>query len=66
MPKCKHYKKMKTKGYNRCLRDNSIRSCDGLYCPYRKTWYESFVDWFNNRISGFTYWLEGVISGRGK
>lgn len=54
MSKCKHYRKMKTKGYNRCLRDNSIRgNCNENYCPYRKTWFESFIEW-----------LEGVISGR--
>ena len=43
MPKCRYYKKMKTKGYFRCLRDNSIRrrkenawSYLPCKCPYLK------------------------------
>lgn len=67
MSKCKHYRKMKTKVYNRCLRDNSIRgNCNGCYCPFRKTWFESFAEWISGKVSDFTYWLEGFISGRRK
>lgn len=63
---CKYYKKMRRKDYNRCIRDNSIRR-KVCRCPYYKQSLRSKVKgWFEDRIYEFTYWLEGVISGRSK
>ena len=46
MKKCKFYKKMRTKGYNRCIRDNSIRKGCGSYCPfYEWSLWNKFIDW---------------------
>lgn len=49
MPKhCKYYKKMRTKGHNKCLRDGSIRhgSCT---CPYYvKSIFGKIIDWLFN------------------
>ena len=46
MNKCKFYKKMRKKGYNRCIRDNSIRKGCGSYCPfYDWSWWNKFIDW---------------------
>ena len=65
MPKrCKFYKQMRTKGYTRCLRDNSIRN-GACPCPYykKKLWYR-FNEWLGDRLFEFDNWLWGVIHGR--
>jgi len=63
MSKCRYYKKMRKKGYNRCIRDNSIRKGCGWSCPFYKPSIFS-EEWFAEKLTDFTYWLEGVFSGR--
>ncbi len=63
--KCKFYKKMRTKGYNRCIRGNSIRKgCRRSCAFYEMKLSSKFKDWLEGKICDFTYWLEGVINGR--
>ena len=59
------YKKMRKKGYNRCMRDNSIRKCCGYYCPFYK-WKLRYrlKEWLSDKLCDFTYKLEGFINGR--
>ena len=63
--KCQFYKKMRKKGYNRCMRDNSIRKGCGSYCPFYK-WKLRYrlKEWLNDKLYAFTYKLEGFINGR--
>lgn len=58
MPKrCIYFKKMRKKGYNRCMRENSIRN-GGCPCPYYKM---RFLSKIKER---FEDWLWGVIYDR--
>lgn len=50
--KCKWYKKMRTKKYSRCLRDNSIRK-KGCTCPYFElSLWSKFVMWLRSKTNG--------------
>lgn len=48
MAKCKYYKKMRKNGYNRCIRDNSIRK--GCHCAfYELSMWSRFKIWLFGR-----------------
>ena len=55
--RCKYYSKCVMKGYNICLRDNSIRN-KGCPCPYYKKKF-----WIRIKEK-FEDWLWGVIDGK--
>lgn len=56
MPKrCVFYKEMRKKGYNRCIRDNSIRN-GACPCPfYKKKLWSKIKDWFEDLLWRVSY-----------
>lgn len=49
MGKCRYYKKMRHKGYNRCLRDGSIRNNNGSRCRcphFKKRMLDRIKEWW--------------------